>query len=236
MMEIKCIQDIIGTLLYYAQAVDLALLAALSAITARQSNGTRAVANHVTNSSTTLLHIPIQAFNTRCATCLCWYTWMHHTCLYQVVKVEQLDISTYPIAMTKTSTMAPFSPCLQSSNMSCCQHPKQNLPHSTTAASLPPHFEPHKELGHFQPTPTPITTDNITAQGLTMGTMTPKASKLMDQCFYWLKCQHAQCQFQCLWRKGILNCPDYSSKHHISKHRQNVCPFFVFDNTTFSEQ
>jgi hypothetical protein len=29
-----------------------------------------------------------------------------------------------------------------------------------------------KELGHFQPTPTLVTNNNITAQGLTMGTMT----------------------------------------------------------------
>ncbi len=52
-----------------------------------------------------------------------------------------------------------------------------------------------EKLGHFQPTPTPVTTNNITAQGLTMETMTPKASKSMDQCFHWLKCWHAQCQF-----------------------------------------
>ncbi len=45
-----------------------------------------------------------------------------------------------------------------------------------------------EELGHFQPTPTLVTTNNITAQGLTMGTMTPKASKSMDQHFHWLKC------------------------------------------------
>jgi hypothetical protein len=44
-----------------------------------------------------------------------------------------------------------------------------------------------KKLGHFQPAPTPVTTGNIIAQGLTMGTMTPKASKSMDQCFHWLK-------------------------------------------------
>ncbi len=36
------------------------------------------------------------------------------------------------------------------------------------------------EMGHMQP-PTPIMMDNITAQGLTIGTMTPKASKSMDQ-------------------------------------------------------
>jgi hypothetical protein len=43
--EIKCVQDIIGTLLYYARAVDPTLLATLSAIAARQCNGTRAVAD-----------------------------------------------------------------------------------------------------------------------------------------------------------------------------------------------
>jgi hypothetical protein len=45
-----------------------------------------------------------------------------------------------------------------------------------------------EELGHFQPTPTPVTTNNITSQDLAMGTMTPKASKSMDQHFHWLKC------------------------------------------------
>jgi hypothetical protein len=43
--EIKCIQDVIGTLLTYARAVDPTLLAALSAIAARQSNGTWAMAD-----------------------------------------------------------------------------------------------------------------------------------------------------------------------------------------------
>ncbi len=93
-----------------------------------------------------------------------------------------------------------------------------------------------EELSHFQPTPTPVTTNNITAQGHTMGTMTPKASKSMDQCFHWPKCWHAQCQSQYLWQKGILNCANYSSKYHAPKHHQNVRPFFVFDNTTFPKQ
>jgi hypothetical protein len=37
-----------------------------------------------------------------------------------------------------------------------------------------------EKMGDMHP-PTPVTTDNITAQGLTIGTMTPKASKSMDQ-------------------------------------------------------
>ncbi len=43
--DIKCVQDIVSTLLYYAQAVDPTLLATLSAIAACQSNGTWAVAD-----------------------------------------------------------------------------------------------------------------------------------------------------------------------------------------------
>jgi hypothetical protein len=62
-----------------------------------------------------------------------------------------------------------------------------------------------KELGHNQANPTPITTDNLTAQGLTMGTITAKASKSMDQRFHWLKCCDAQRQFKYIWLKGILN-------------------------------
>jgi hypothetical protein len=33
-----------------------------------------------------------------------------------------------------------------------------------------------QEMGHTQSNPTPVTTNNATAHGLTMGTMTPKAS------------------------------------------------------------
>jgi hypothetical protein len=42
--QIKRVQKIVGTLLYYGRAVDSTLLTALSAIAARQSNGTHAVA------------------------------------------------------------------------------------------------------------------------------------------------------------------------------------------------
>jgi hypothetical protein len=84
-------------------------------------------------------------------------------------------------------------------------------------------------MGHPQTKCTMVTTNNITAQGLTMGIMTPKASKSMDQCFHWLKCRNAQCQFLYLWRRGIDNHADYASKHHHAKHHQAVRPFYVQD-------
>ncbi len=81
-----------------------------------------------------------------------------------------------------------------------------------------------KEMGHPQLKCTMITTGNITAQGLTMGTMTPKASKLMDQCFC-----NAQRQLLYLWGHGIDNCANHASKHHPAKHHQAVHPFYIQD-------
>jgi hypothetical protein len=85
------------------------------------------------------------------------------------------------------------------------------------------------EMGHLQHDRTMVTTDNITAQGLTIGTMTPKASKAMDQCLYWLKCRNAQRQFLHLWRRGTANRADYASKHHPAKYHQAVCHFYIED-------
>jgi hypothetical protein len=93
-----------------------------------------------------------------------------------------------------------------------------------------------EEMGHPQPAPTPVTTDNITAQGLTMGNMTPTASKSNDQRFNWLKCHNAQRQFKYLWRKGILNRADYTSKHHLERHHQTIRPFYVFNGNQLSAQ
>ena len=44
-----------------------------------------------------------------------------------------------------------------------------------------------KDMGHLQSEPTPVTTYNNTAHGLTMGTMTSKASKYNGMRFQWLK-------------------------------------------------
>ena len=50
-----------------------------------------------------------------------------------------------------------------------------------------PYIVTLKDMGHPQSEPTPVTTDNNTAHGLTMGTMTSKASKSKVMSFQWLK-------------------------------------------------
>eukprot|EP00804_Cyclotella_cryptica_P012986 CCRYP_002317-RA/>CCRYP_002317-RA protein AED:0.32 eAED:0.30 QI:0/0/0/1/1/1/3/0/854 len=92
-----------------------------------------------------------------------------------------------------------------------------------------PHRVTLKEMGHPQPGPTPITTNNSTAVGLALDTMIPKASKSMDMRFQWLKCRCAQSLFKHLWAKGTKNRADYPSKHNTVKHHLLVCPLYVQD-------
>lgn len=70
-------------------------------------------------------------------------------------------------------------------------------------------------MGHPQPGPTPVTTNNSTAVGLTMDVMIPKAPKVMDMRFKWLKCRWAQSLFCYLEAREIKNRGDYPRKHHF---------------------
>jgi hypothetical protein len=232
--EIKHMQDIVGNLLYYVQAVDPTLLTALSAIAARQSNSTKAVADACHQLLDYVATHPNAGI---------WYK----AC--NMVLSVHMDAPYLSELGGKSRAAGHFylSNCIDEDfNNGAILTLSTILKHvilTDSKAELAvlyyscklaaPLQTTLKKLIHIQPTPTPVTTNNITAQGLTMETMTPKASKSMDLQFHWLKCWHAQCQFQYLWQKGILNHADYSSKHHAPKHHQNVCPFFVFNNTTF---
>jgi hypothetical protein len=231
--EIKHFQDIIGTLLYYVQAVDPTLLAALSTIAAWQSNGTRAVANACHQLLDYVATHPNASIQYKVRDMVLAV----HTDVSYLSEpggksraAEHFYLSNCNDDDFNNGAILTLSTIIKHIMLSASKAELAALYYGCKlAASL---WTTLEELGHFQPTRTPITTNSITAQGLTIGTITPKASKSMNQCFHWLKCRHAQLQFQYLWRKGILNCADYSSKHHALKHHQNACPCFVFDNAT----
>jgi Reverse transcriptase (RNA-dependent DNA polymerase) len=81
-------------------------------------------------------------------------------------------------------------------------------------------------LGHPQP-PTPIQTDNSTADGILNSTVKQKRSKAIDMRFYWLRDRIEQKQFQVHWQPGSLNFADYFTKHHPPKHHQNIRPAYL---------
>ena len=78
-----------------------------------------------------------------------------------------------------------------------------------------------EEMGHPQP-PTPIQTDNSTAEGVVNSKVRPKRLKSMDMRFYWLRDRETLKQFRIYWRSGKLNLADYFTKHHAAAHHRNT--------------
>ena len=82
------------------------------------------------------------------------------------------------------------------------------------------------EMGHPQP-PTPIQTDNSTAEGVVNLKVQPKRTKSMDMRFHWLRDREAQQQFRFYWKPGKTNLADYFTKHHTPSHHKNVRSEFL---------
>lgn len=75
------------------------------------------------------------------------------------------------------------------------------------------------ELGHPQP-PTPLKTNNSTANGILNSNIKQKRSKAFDMRFHWLRDRIKQHQFQVYWQPGNQNYADYFSKHHPPVYHQ----------------
>ena len=93
-----------------------------------------------------------------------------------------------------------------------------------------------QEMIHLQSEPTPVTTNNNTTNGLTMGTMTSKASKSNDMKFQWLKFRKAQRMFAFLWARGPKNHADYPSKNHHGPHQLHLHQNYVVDKIQPSQR
>jgi hypothetical protein len=82
------------------------------------------------------------------------------------------------------------------------------------------------EMGHPQP-PTPIQTDNTTAEGVINHKIQPKRTKAMDMRFHWLRDREQREQFRIYWRPGGANLADYWTKHHAPTHHTNIRAEFL---------
>jgi hypothetical protein len=227
---IKRIQDIVGTLLYYGPAVNPILLTALSSIAACQANSTTAVAK----SCQQLLDYVATHPNAGIRYKACNMILAIHTNASYLLEQNSKSCTSAHFYLTNhndkefnNSAILVLSLIIKHVMSSASKVELATLYYSCKLAI--PICTTLEEMGHPQLKRTMITTNNITTQGLTMGTMTPKASKFMDQCFHWLNYSNAQCQFLYLWHRGMDNCANYASKHHPAKHHQAVHPFYIQD-------
>jgi hypothetical protein len=87
------------------------------------------------------------------------------------------------------------------------------------------------ELGHPQP-PTPIHIDNTTTVGIVNSTIKRQRSRAMEMRYFWLLDQEAQRNFAFLQHPGLENLGDYPSKHHTGAIHQHVRPYYIHEKNS----
>ena len=232
--KIRYVQSVVGSLLYYARAIDSTMLTALNDISKSQANPTEKTleqcqrlldyANTYQNvkvrfyASDMILNVDTDAAYLvlpKARSRLAGYFYMGHnrgtqstlTALNGAILVECKTINHVVASAAEAETAALFH------NAQMCIPIRRIL----------------EALGHHQP-PTPIKTDNSTAHGFTYDNINQKRSKSWDMRYYWLRDKKIQKLLDIFWESGLLNHADYHTKHHPTKHHRNIRSRYVLDN------
>jgi hypothetical protein len=87
------------------------------------------------------------------------------------------------------------------------------------------------EMGHDQP-PTPVATDNSAAEAVLNGTAKQRKSRAVDMRFYWVRDRIRQGHFHIFWEAGKINRADYYTKHHATSHHRQMRPLLLHPTAT----
>ena len=230
--ERRHLQSIVGTLLYYGRAIDYTILPALNDIARQQAKPTvttmirvRQLLDYVGTYPTTFLRYHSSAM---------------------ILHVD--SDAAYLVLPEAKSRIAGFY------WLSSIPHPQQQPPlnagvlvecktirHVVASAAeaevagiflnaqqIIPIRRILHALGHVQP-PTPVKTDNSTANGFIHNNIHQKRSKSWDMRYYWLRDKILQKRLNFFWEKGESNNADYFTKHHATKYHKLTRHKYVRD-------
>jgi Reverse transcriptase (RNA-dependent DNA polymerase) len=222
----KRVQEVLGTLLYYARAVDSTLLAAISSLASQQTKGTQATMRSITQllnycathpdavirfiASDMVLHVASDA------SYLTEDGAKSRAAGYHFLSAHpDKQLHTQPT----NGAVTVFCQVLREVVSSAAEAELAGLFHNCReACALRITLA---EMGHLQPA-TVIQTDNSTAAGIANDSVKQRRSKAIDMRFYWVRDRVRQGQFKIHWQKGCLNQADYFTKHHPPSHHQAI--------------
>jgi hypothetical protein len=238
--NITHLQEVLGTLLYYARAVDLTMLVAIGTLATEQSTGTeKTLANlvHLLNycathpnailrytASDMIFHIESDASylsesKARSRAAGFFYLSSHPADPTNPPTTNDPAIKPNGAIQILCKIMTEICSSASEAELAALFHNgKEACPFQTTL----------DELNHPQP-PTPIQTDNSTASGIANDSVKQKRSKAMDMRFYWVRDRVRQGKFHVYWKPGKTNRADYFSKHHPAKHHQAIRSSYLYD-------
>ena len=221
------IQQVTGTFLYYARAVDPTMLVALSAIAAEQSAPTEAtlekvkyfldyVATHPDAILTYHKSEMVLALHSDAS----YLTEPKarsraggHFYLSNDEEVPPNNVAVHNIAQIIRNVMTSAADA------------EIGALYINTRQAIPARYQ-LEEMGHKQP-PTPVQTDNTTALGFVTKNLQPKATKSTDMQHWFLRDKEDQGHFRYYWSAGKNNDADYQTKHFCGAHHQQMRPRYL---------
>jgi hypothetical protein len=211
---IKRIQGIVGSLLYYARAVDNKLLVALSTISSQQTAATQNTAAAVHQLLDYVATYPNDGITYRASSMILA---AHSDASYLTEPGSRSRAGAHIFLSEDDPVPRHNMPVLTISQIikyvmaSAAEAELAAL--YITARELIPLRNALEEMGWTQPK-TPIQTDNSTATGFVNDTIIQRRIKMIWMRLHWLRCREAQGQFRFYWDRGSANLADYSTKHH----------------------
>jgi hypothetical protein len=227
--DVKKLQQLTGTLFYYARAVDPALIMPINILASEQSNATEVTADKVIkllnycnthpetkkfyHASDMILHIHSNASylsESEAKSRAGGFFSMGNT------TKNNKKLTNGAILIISKVLRHVMSSAAEAEIGAVFINAKEGAVLRTTL----------EELGHKQP-PTPMETDNTTATGYSNGTIKQKRTKAMDMRFYWIKDQVKQGQFKIYLGPGYQNLADYFTKHHSPAHHKRIRNVYI---------
>ena len=224
------IQQIIGSILYYARAVDVTTLVALSSIAAEQTKATEDTEARVS-------HLLDYLSTHRDAS-------IRYVASDMVLNVHS-DASylTEPLARSRLGGIffmgsLPYNgiPLQLNGPLHVTANICKFVVASAAEAELGALFYNCQdatimrlslaELGHPQP-PSPVHCDNSTAVSIANDTVKKQRSRAMEKNFFWVTQQVELGNFNVTWHPGQENLADYFTKHFDARHHQLVRPYYL---------
>ncbi|KAI2488785.1 Reverse transcriptase (RNA-dependent DNA polymerase) [Fragilaria crotonensis] len=233
------ILEVLGTLLFYARAIDSTLLTAIGELATEHSQSTAYTMEKLAQLLNYCATHPDAS--------------VRFTASDMILAVVESDASYLSVAKGRsraagyfyltnrpTTTPTPSLTLALNGAVHVLCHIMREVLSSAAEAELGALFHNGKEacplrialdeLGHPQPA-TPMATDNSTANGIATDTVKQKRSKAIDMRFYWIRDRVRQGQFQIYWSKGNTNRADYFSKHHPTSHHQAIRSTYLHSAT-----
>jgi hypothetical protein len=196
--DTKRVQEVLGTLLFYARAIDSTMLAAAGSIASQQAKGTKATMEAIIQLLNYYATHPVATIRYIASDMVLWVESDASYLTAPKVRSRAAGyhcLSSRPKDPNKAPDPNDPPPPSNSAISILCQIMREVLS-SAAKAELASLFHNGKEacpiriileeLGHPQP-PTPLQTDNSTASGISNDTVKQKWCKAIDMCFYWIR-------------------------------------------------